>query len=138
VQPVNSAARQLLLERDDRAKVAKRDKGKKSQEGEDEPAKRDAEKQQIVKLAGEQGSVEDGTNPTAIYELCGGFGRTTGRRTADQTAMVTHKGASADSGHYIGWSRKEGSLAPSGEEEWFKFDGQSTGSEVCSLVLIGR
>jgi ubiquitin carboxyl-terminal hydrolase 14 len=40
--------------------------------------------------------------------------------------MVTHKGASADSGHYIGWTRndKSGTFVASGEEEWYKFDGQ--------------
>lgn len=50
--------------------------------------------------------------------------------------MVTHKGASADSGealtmsrsnyvgHYIGWTRKDDTIAPLGEEEWYKFDGQ--------------
>ena len=54
--------------------MAKRDKGKKSQEGEDEPAKRDAEKAQIIKVAGEQNGIEEGSNPTGIYELCGGFG----------------------------------------------------------------
>lgn len=46
-------------------------------------------------------------------------------------AIVTHKGASADGGHYIGWVRKA-SIDPSGaqdeaapegdKEEWFKFD----------------
>jgi hypothetical protein len=46
--------------------------------------------------------------------------------------MVTHKGASADSGHYIGWARKEGGFVPSGEEEWYKFDGEwETKSALC-------
>lgn len=41
-------------------------------------------------------------------------------------ALVTHKGASADSGHYIGWTRKDDDEpAPSGEEDWYKFDGGS-------------
>ncbi|KIO18756.1 hypothetical protein M407DRAFT_31590 [Tulasnella calospora MUT 4182] len=44
----------------------------------------------------------------------------------DLVAIVTHKGASADGGHYIAWVRKD-ELQPStapGEssEEWFKFD----------------
>lgn len=30
-------------------------------------------------------------------------------------AVVTHKGRSADSGHYVGWVKKEG-------KEWFKYD----------------
>jgi ubiquitin carboxyl-terminal hydrolase 14 len=37
--------------------------------------------------------------------------------------MVTHKGASADSGHYIGWARKSEGFVASGDEEWYKFDG---------------
>lgn len=44
-------------------------------------------------------------------------------------ALVTHKGASADGGHYIAWVRKDELQPPSdpdavvpGSEEWFKFD----------------
>jgi ubiquitin carboxyl-terminal hydrolase 14 len=46
-------------------------------------------------------------------------------------AIVTHKGASADGGHYIGWVRKatldpmgaQDENAPEGDkEEWYKFD----------------
>ncbi|QRV83368.1 ubiquitin carboxyl-terminal hydrolase [Ceratobasidium sp. AG-Ba] len=49
----------------------------------------------------------------------------------DLAAIVTHKGASADGGHYIGWVRKsalepagkENENAPEGDkEEWYKFD----------------
>ncbi|KAG8738055.1 deubiquitinating enzyme, partial [Ceratobasidium sp. 428] len=45
--------------------------------------------------------------------------------------IVTHKGASADGGHYIGWVRKsaldtagtQDENAPEGDkEEWYKFD----------------
>lgn len=41
--------------------------------------------------------------------------------------IVTHKGASADSGHYIGWVKKSALTPPiPGEEplieEWYKFD----------------
>lgn len=41
---------------------------------------------------------------------------------------MTHKGASADGGHYIGWVRKSAleeldESAPEGDkEEWYKFD----------------
>ena len=42
------------------------------------------------------------SNFTGQYELMG---------------VVTHKGRSADSGHYIGWVRKK-----EGSDEWFKFD----------------
>lgn len=46
-------------------------------------------------------------------------------------AIVTHKGASADGGHYIGWVRKaaidptaaQDENTPEGDkEEWYKFD----------------
>jgi len=54
-----------------------------------------------------------GANVTGMYELC---------------AIVTHKGPSADGGHYIGWVRKDG-LAPQtdgdydgGDDNWYKFD----------------
>ncbi|KAB5595074.1 Ubiquitin carboxyl-terminal hydrolase [Ceratobasidium theobromae] len=46
----------------------------------------------------------------------------------DLAAIVTHKGASADGGHYIGWVRKSAleeldESAPEGDkEEWYKFD----------------
>jgi ubiquitin carboxyl-terminal hydrolase 14 len=40
--------------------------------------------------------------------------------------MVTHKGPSAEAGHYIGWVRKDDGFVPSGEEEWYKFDGKPT------------
>jgi hypothetical protein len=43
-------------------------------------------------------------------------------------AIVTHKGNSADSGHYIGWTRQptEENGVP-GEEDWWKFDGEPQG-----------
>ncbi len=27
-------------------------------------------------------------------------------------------------GHYIGWTRKEDPIAASGDQEWYKFDGE--------------
>jgi hypothetical protein len=34
-------------------------------------------------------------------------------------------GRTDNSGHYIGWARKDdGSFRPSGEEEWYKYDGK--------------
>lgn len=40
--------------------------------------------------------------------------------------MVTHKGPSAEAGHYIGWVRKDDGFVASGEGEWYKFDGELT------------
>jgi len=42
----------------------------------------------------------DAPGSSGVYELC---------------AVITHKGRSADSGHYIGWTRDSG-------EDWFQFD----------------
>lgn len=65
----NTSARQILKERDDRAKIAKRNKGKLV-EGEDELAIRERERASIEALAAGPDH-EVGTNPTALYELCG-------------------------------------------------------------------
>lgn len=45
--------------------------------------------------------------------------------------MVTHKGRSADGGHYIGWAKKPG--APEGEE-WVCFDDDQV--DPCGLHNI--
>nr|XP_031861864.1 uncharacterized protein CI109_002693 [Kwoniella shandongensis]KAA5528936.1 hypothetical protein CI109_002693 [Kwoniella shandongensis] len=110
IQPVNSAVKQILKERDDRAKLSKRSVGKIDNGQSDEIAVRAEERLRVNRAGGvshDTYSVLD--NPSGMYELW---------------AMVTHKGASADSGHYIGWARKESNVpTPSGEEEWFKYDG---------------
>ncbi|KLT39995.1 cysteine proteinase [Cutaneotrichosporon oleaginosum] len=106
--PVNAEVKQILKTRDDRAKIAKRAKGKNAPtEEKAEEQHREEEHKKVAELVETAGGVAAGTNPSGMYELC---------------AMVTHKGASADAGHYIGWARKEGGFAPSGEEEWYKFD----------------
>ncbi|EIW68688.1 hypothetical protein TREMEDRAFT_39596 [Tremella mesenterica DSM 1558] len=115
--PINTAMKRILADRDDRARIAKRDKSRSlasselKAEEDNEETKRAEENKRVTEVIAEQnidlGRV--GQNPSALYELC---------------AMVTHKGASADSGHYIGWARKDQPRAfvPSGEESWYKFD----------------
>lgn len=50
--------------------------------------------------------------------------------------MVTHKGASAESGHYIGWTRKDdGEIAASGEEQWYKFDDDKVSTVTADKIL---
>lgn len=44
--------------------------------------------------------------------------------------VVTHKGRSADSGHYIGWVRKE-----AGSSQWWKYD-DDTVSEVTTADIL--
>lgn len=119
--PVNAAVKQILKSRDDRAKIAKRVKGKTAPtEEKSEETHRSEEREQIKSLMADMGTVEPGTNTSGMYELCGRF-----RYVAYLIkAMVTHKGPSAEAGHYIGWVRKDGDFAPSGEEEWYKFDGE--------------
>ncbi|WWD22023.1 hypothetical protein CI109_106511 [Kwoniella shandongensis] len=96
--PVNSAVKQILKERDDRAKLSKRSVGKIDNGQSDEIAVRAEERLRVNRAGGvshDTYSVLD--NPSGMYELWG---------------------------HYIGWARKESNVpTPSGEEEWFKYDG---------------
>ena len=46
-------------------------------------------------------------------------------------AVVTHKGRSADSGHYIGWARKE-----EGSDQWFQFNDDKVSE--CSTADVLR
>ncbi|KAJ9101626.1 hypothetical protein QFC20_005155 [Naganishia adeliensis] len=133
VGPIRDAVRESQKAREDRAKIRRRThKGPKTPAApgsangdaesgsvtpmevdkvEDEATirKREAEKvQELVKQTVGEGETQPGTNWSGLYEL---------------SAIVTHKGPSADSGHYIAWSRQEASdnVIP-GEEDWYKFD----------------
>ncbi|KAK1926366.1 CNG04540-like protein [Papiliotrema laurentii] len=119
VQPINTAARQILKDRDDRAKIAKRDRKVGDFQAE-EIKLRNEEATALRQLSVKDESLEADSNASGIYELCG---------------MITHKGASADSGHYIGWTRKEDSFAPSGEEEWYKFDDDKVSTITAEKIL---
>ena len=44
---------------------------------------------------------------------------------------MTHKGRSADSGHYIGWARKE-----EGSDQWFQFNDDKVSE--CSTADVLR
>lgn len=77
VLPINTAVKNILKVRDDRAKIAKRGLGKKKAADEDEKtedqirAEEHAEVEKLVKESGVEADV--GSNPTAMYELCGEF-----------------------------------------------------------------
>ncbi|PVG00083.1 cysteine proteinase [Serendipita vermifera] len=81
----------------------------------DERTTRAREADELLELVHPDLRTDAGTNVTGIYEL---------------VALVTHKGASADSGHYIGYARadviKANQGATSNPEEdhdsWIKFD----------------
>ncbi|KAH7334508.1 cysteine proteinase [Rhizoctonia solani] len=80
---------------------------------EDEASAREREKATIDAIIDPEIRADTGAAVHALFEL---------------TAIVTHKGASADGGHYIGWVRKSAletldESAPEGDkEEWYKFD----------------
>lgn len=75
VLPINTAVKNILKVRDDRAKIAKRGLGKKKAADEDEKTEeqiRSEEHDEVEKLVKESGvEVDVGSNPTAMYELCG-------------------------------------------------------------------
>jgi len=138
--PVNGRLREIEKERAERRKVRRRTKMiQKDKEGDvvmgdapaaptpaatdgpkvlqagdlpDEKETREKEFKELDALVDPSLKEDIGSNVTGMYELC---------------ALVTHKGASADGGHYIAWVRKD-ELQPTtevdvpGTEEWFKFD----------------
>ena len=62
------------------------------------------------------------------------------RGTYDLFALVTHKGRDADSGHYIGWVRKNQIDATAAPSEWLVFDDDSvseTDTEYVTSHLKG-
>jgi ubiquitin carboxyl-terminal hydrolase 14 len=111
VLPVNVAVKDNLKNRDDRARQLKRSNRSRPEDAEEERSLRTQEASQVQALIEAHQELKDLACPSGLYEL---------------TGMVTHKGPSADSGHYIGWTRNDaaGSYVASGEEEWFKFDGK--------------
>lgn len=99
LQPINAAARQMLSDRDDRAKMNKRNHMTGvTQSIDNELDRRKEEDSAIRRLSAEKGCSDMGNNPTAIYELCGKSFRGLG---SSFLAMITHKGATADSGMYM-------------------------------------
>ncbi|TYJ58970.1 hypothetical protein B9479_000409 [Cryptococcus floricola] len=104
-QPLNVHAKNVLKDRDARATVLKRKPGEGKEE-EEEKRKEEREKaEELLKTQETEGGRRDGS---AFYELA---------------AVVTHKGASADSGHYIGWARMDdGAFVPAEQQQWAKFD----------------
>ncbi|KAG8957901.1 deubiquitinating enzyme [Tulasnella sp. 419] len=74
---------------------------------EEESVIRKREAEELLALVHPDLKNDVGANVSGMYELI---------------ALVTHKGASADSGHYIGWVKAENSDEKSDKEEWYKFD----------------
>jgi ubiquitin carboxyl-terminal hydrolase 14 len=154
--PLNRKLKEIEKERDERRKVRKKTKAKQEQDAkakawaansgggagtsddaaagpssrdtamtdtvekveggelEEESVYREQELKALEELVNPDLKADTGASLHGLYELCG---------------IVTHKGASADSGHYIGWVKKT-ALTPAepGKEEtnekaeWYKFD----------------
>ncbi|OCF41830.1 hypothetical protein I317_04340 [Kwoniella heveanensis CBS 569] len=118
MQPCNALVKQILAEREDRYKVAKRSGNRHTDNSGQEEDTRRYERERFRQLVG---AFDDTGNPSGVYEL---------------SAMITHKGASADSGHYIGWTRKDSqTFTPSGEEDWFKFDDDKVSTVKADKIL---
>lgn len=74
VLPVNTAVKQILKGRDDRATISKRSKGKApAADDKTEEQHRDDEHKEVTALIETTGGIEAGTNASGIYELCGEF-----------------------------------------------------------------
>lgn len=109
----------------------------------DEPTKRAEESQLLRSLVDGELSKDVGANSTGLYEL---------------TAIVTHKGASADGGelflirvfrffteigfvgHYIGWSRVTskttvGDVEDPNKQDWYRFDDEKVSVVPQSKIL---
>ena len=101
-----------------------------------------AAKKELVGLVDATLAADDGANKSGLYELRG---------------VITHQGASADSGHYTSYVKKEGPLdaatGKKGEEDgkwwWFnddkvsevdadKIDSLAGGGEWCFPLLEPR
>lgn len=110
--PVNTALKTIAKDREERSRIRKRFvKGSKTPsavavEGvesatttaevytgtpEEEQAKLTEERARLAGLVDEGLKTDEGSNKSGLYEL---------------SAIVTHKGASADSGHYIAWGKQ--------------------------------
>ncbi|KAK4699733.1 ubiquitin carboxyl-terminal hydrolase 14, partial [Phenoliferia sp. Uapishka_3] len=86
--------------------------GTKDGELVDEETKRKEESQLLRSLVSKNLQGDVGANLSGMYEL---------------VAIVTHKGASADGGHYIGWHRVDrtttvGDMEDPDKAEWYRFD----------------
>lgn len=102
---------------------------------EDESVYREREKAQLEHLVHPDIQNDVGCSITGQYELIGTslplpypypptFPPPCTACSHRATAIVTHKGAAADSGHYMGFVKKAAiqADAPADDEDWYKFD----------------
>ncbi|GAA5995023.1 hypothetical protein JCM5350_005877 [Sporobolomyces pararoseus] len=158
VRPVNEKLKEIEKERRERAKTRRKIKNKvvepasqtsapvqenptddppepmlvdSAVDGElpDEATKRQEELATLLSLVHPDLEQDKGANVSGLYELVG---------------IVTHKGASADGGHYVGWTASpqinaDGTPdfdADSDKQEWYKFDDEKV-SLVSKEKILG-
>ncbi|WFD41961.1 ubiquitinyl hydrolase 1 [Malassezia psittaci] len=132
VSPLSQKIKLVAKEREERAKVRRRvkalghsqaapsdsqdDKQETTQQGaaisdDEERSLRQKEREDLASSIDPDLKLDAGCNPSGLYDLA---------------AIVTHKGAAADAGHYMSWVRKENDsrdefdTMPS--EEWYQFN----------------
>ncbi|GAA6018668.1 hypothetical protein JCM11491_001253 [Sporobolomyces phaffii] len=158
VRPVNEKLKEIEKERRERAKTRRKIKNKVVEaqpsapapvqqnptddppepmlvdapvEGElpDEETKRQEELATLLSLVHPDIEQDKGANVSGLYELVG---------------IVTHKGASADGGHYVGWTaspqvNSDGTPdfdADPDKQEWYKFDDEKV-SLIAKEKILG-
>jgi ubiquitin carboxyl-terminal hydrolase 14 len=90
---------------------------------------RQKEREELTKLVSPAIAADVGASASGLYELVGMAIRGLIMfllLTFTLSAIVTHKGAAADAGHYIGFVKKSvfasDPLAAEDDEDWYKFD----------------
>lgn len=99
----------------------------------------DSAKKELYSLIDKDLMSDDGVNQSGLYEL---------------RAVVTHQGASADSGHYTAYIKKQGSVGPDGKQQeadgkWWWFNDEKVtevsgekiqtlagGGMLCLLIVL--
>ncbi|KZS89404.1 cysteine proteinase [Sistotremastrum niveocremeum HHB9708] len=108
-----SASRSIQITQNEVDETLARLRDIRAGELEDETIIRERERKEIDALLDKDLLQDTGSSLTGLYDLC---------------AVVTHKGASADSGHYIGYVKKDAfhpeDAEVGGDDEWYKFDDQ--------------
>jgi ubiquitin carboxyl-terminal hydrolase 14 len=144
------------------------DVDKKPEEGgdlEDEPVYRKKELEELDGLISPDVKADVGASPTGLYELIGTCESSCmiSGPYDEWTAIITHKGAAADAGHYIGFVKKSAfhpkasqatgldqKTIDDDDDDWYKFDDEKVsifpveklssldgGGSYLPLIVIG-
>ncbi|WFD36930.1 ubiquitinyl hydrolase 1 [Malassezia cuniculi] len=108
LDPAAGMLRDLEKARDERRRVRRRNPKSDEEADAEEARVRSEEDAQLNECVSPAVRADTGSNHTGLYDLVG---------------IVTHKGADADAGHYMGWTRREDADAPGGlSDSWYRFD----------------